>query len=182
MELIQAAATIGLLTLLVYFIMVNLLESKSVPTTGADLVHNANPVPASAGSDRLITNKLDVEANRDVPVAGINTETNKIPMTTIGGPAPPGGENITQLSVYNEQAKGVLPVNHDLFEKPADFGSDVTNINQFYRNNPEIFERSAAHVPDATAWDTQGQELFNKLSNEAPNHVIKAANFEKQPL
>lgn len=180
MELIQAAATIGLLTLLVYFVMVNILESKAVPSTGS--VHDADPAPSGVGSDILITNKLDVEANRDIPIAGINTETSKIPMTTIGGPAQPGGENVTQLSVFNEQAKGVLPVNHDLFEKPADFGSDVTNVNQFYRNNPDIFDRSVAHVPDAVAWHTQSQELFNKLSNEAPHQVIKASNFEKEPL
>jgi hypothetical protein len=179
MDLIQKVATVALLTMLTYFVMINILEKMGMNqeliqtdgnVAGAQL---AGAQLAGAQQDECISNKLDLDANTGF---GVNTNVG-VTWNTVGEQAPAGGENLTQLSVYNDEAKGVLPVNHDLFEKPANFGSDITNINQFYRINPEIFERSMTTAPDA-----QSQEMFNNLANEAPNDQISAYNFETDPL
>lgn len=165
MDLIQTTATIALLTLLAYLIMVNILERT-----------RSAPIKSDGEITAGISNRL-----KEVPIEGINTDFGFHTRTNLGEPAPPGGENLTQLAVFNEHANGVLPQNHDLFEKPANFGSDVTNINQFYRNNPDIFERSMTTAPDAAEWYSQSQEMFNQLTHEAPNAQINAWNFEKDP-
>lgn len=182
MDLIQKVATVALLTMLAYFVMVNILEKMGM---NQQLIQTEGKVAGAqvagaqvAGQDEFISNKLDLDANKGF---GVNTNVG-VTWNTIGEQAPAGGENLTQLSVYNDEAKGVLPVNHDLFEKPANFGSDITNINQFYRNNPEIFERSMTTAPDAAGWYTQSQDMFNSLANEAPNDQISAYNFETDPL
>jgi hypothetical protein len=208
MDLIQTAATIALLTLLMYFVMVNIMDhSESLETTGdiAPVIKATEVTEATEATEAeeateapialsdipkavvgMITNQLDLDTNKEIPPhlvdVPLRTDMGVHTRTTVGGPAEEGGENLTTLSVYNEQAKGVLPVNHDLFEKPADFGSDVTNINQFYRNNPEIFERSMTSAPNAADWHTQGKEMYNKLASEAPKARIEPWNFEKDPL
>lgn len=173
MDLIQTAATVALLSLLAYFIIVNVLERSNV-------VHTEGKISEYSGTDNeeMITNRLASWAT-----AGVDTAVGKHARTGLDNePAPPGGENVTQLAVYNEDAKGVLPQNHDLFEKPADFGSDVTNINQFYRNNPEIFERSLTSAPDAADWHQQSQDMFQAMQNVPRSNQINAWNFERDPL
>jgi len=184
MDLIQKIASMALLTMLAYFVMVNILEKMDTKSdyvsADGDIARElftseteaSGACGAKAGAD-FISNKLTGELNTDVGAPTWNT---------IGEQAPAGGENTTQLSVYNDKATGVLPVNHDLFEKPANFGSDITNINQFYRNNPEVFERSMTTAPDAAGWYTQSQEMFSNLVNETPNGQINAYNFETDPL
>lgn len=195
MDLIQSVATLGLLTLLAYFVMVNIIDQKphAYPAEGkfseveskdeAEAEGEGPTIPESNGG-ATITNYLDVKANREVPVEGINLSVGVHSRTSLGEPVENGNNNITHLSVFNDQAKGILPVNHDLFEKTADFGSDITNINQFYKNNPEVFNRgqTQAYVPDVTQWDTQGKEMFDTLSNRAPHRVINPYNFEMQAL
>jgi hypothetical protein len=189
MDLIQTGATIALLTLLAYFVMVNVLER----TQGEDPIKTEGNISPGHGSednegikgmesDSMINNHLNLDANKQVLIEGINTDVGFHTRTTVGDPVSPGGENVTQLAVFDEQVKGVLPVNHDLFEKQANFGSDITNINQFYRNNPEVFDRSMTTAPDAAGWHTQSQGMFNKLAHESPNAQINAWNFEKEPL
>lgn len=166
MDLIQSAATVALLSLLAYFVIVNILErikgKSAVPSTGH------------------VTNYIDVAESNST--GGLNLDLGVHSRTTVGEPVAPGGENVTQLSVYNEMATGVLPVNHDPFEKQADFGSDVTNINQFYKNNPEIFERSMTTAPDAAGWFQDSQQMFNLMAQQPQNTEINAWNFEKDPL
>jgi len=184
MDLIQKAATIALLTLLSYFVMVNILDRKKeeVPLSTAGKLNKGCEHTTADPSVDMISNKLDLEANKNAPVVGINTDVGYHSRTTVGEPVSPGGENVTQLSVFNDQAKGILPVNHDLFEKRANFGSDVTNINQFYRDNPEVFDRTMTSAPNAVEWNTHSQDMFNKLTHEEPNTTISAWNFEKDPL
>jgi len=191
MDLIQKVATMALLTMLAYFVMVNILEKMGM-SPSPDLVQSDGNIESGeavqvhapvgtapvASPAAFISNKLDVDTGAGF---GVNTDVG-VTWNTIGEQAPGGRENLTQLSVWNGDAKGVLPVNHDLFEKPVNFGSDITNINQFYRNNPEIFERSMTTAPDGAGWHTQSQEMFNSLANEAPNGQINAYNFETDPL
>lgn len=214
MDLIQTVATITLMTLLIYFIMVNVLEKTSstknaVPSSGNIAAMTGAQVEAEPRAE-AITVKVPV-ATEEAEVAGklptslpqvevemkvapgaeeeaVRSITNKLNLnmgfhdrTTIGGPAPAGGENVTTLSVFNENQKGVLPSNHDLFEKPADFGSDVTNINQFYKNNPEVFKKSNTYVPDTVNWENRSQELYDAQLANKHQGPINASNFESNP-
>lgn len=179
MDIIQTAATIALLTLLAYFIMVNILayteRTHAIKSSG----HIKHTKETEEGTEGTEGTKVAGISNR--LIEGINTNVGVHSRTTVGEPVAPGGENVTQLAVYNDKATGVLPVNHDLYEKPAEFGSDVTNINQFYRNNPEIFEKSMTTAPDADMWHNQSQDMFRDLVNQAPNTQIHAWNFEHNP-
>lgn len=172
MDLIRSVATVALLSMLAYFILVNILENSSHP------IHTTGDISAapSPGPTAPLPKHLDL-----VPVDEINKELGTT-WNTIGEQAPSGGENVTQLSVFNDQAKGVVPSNHDMFEKPADFTSDITNINQFYKNNPEVFDRSATTAPNAAGWNEQSKQMFNNLSSQSPNKEINAYNFETDPL
>lgn len=205
MDIIQTAATMALLTLLTYFVMVNILERGAIPSTG--LIKNINEdedarearkvskdlvklmkkqlqrqAQAQAQPEAKITNQLDLDANLSTPIEGANTEAGYHSRTTVGEPVENGKDNTTTLSVFNKQAEGVLPCNHDLFEKSADFGSDVTNINQFYRNNPDIFNKSSTNVPDATGWDRESKKLFSAINNQKYHGPLNPYNFEQPVL
>lgn len=182
MDLLQQVAVIALLTMVAYLVMVNVFKDDTLQSEGklSDLNENKPepeaPEPEPEPEPELITNKL--------PEEGLNLAMGKHTRTTVGGPVGEGAVNTTTLSVFNENATGVLPQNHDLFEKPADFGSDVTNVNQFYRNNPELFHRQSetgtAYVPNPSDWDAQAKAMFSIKENEAPAPV-QAFNYEQGP-
>lgn len=219
MDLIQSVATITLMTLLIYFIMVNILEKTSSTKNAIPASGTIGSTGTGAGAEAEAESTKSIKVKVPVALEGlagydpsdpsdpsdpqsevvmtvapgaeeeaVRSITNKLNLkmgfhdrTTIGGPAPTGGENVTTLSVYNEKQKGVLPSNHDLFEKPADFGSDVTNINQFYKNNPDVFNKSNNYVPDTVSWENQGQELYDNLISDKHQGPINASNFESNP-
>lgn len=59
-----------------------------------------------------------------------------------------------------ENARDVLP--------PADFQSDSTNVSQFFKNNPELFNREfTGYVPNPQEWEKMGQDIYNSRLNEA---------------
>lgn len=139
MNMIQHAATMALLTLIIYYAMVIYVPSGSL-------------APAQAQFS---------------PYNG--------PVTDY-----PSDLNLTGSSVYDEDAKGILPVNHDPFETSPDFESNITDINRFYQNNPDIFNKSnaGAYVPDVTNWNTQGQELYNNLAQSVYTGPVHGYNYE----
>ena len=229
MDLIQSAATLALLALLIYFVMVNVdpsrkikplrsagdvqeAEQKLIELQNAQVQEKTKAVqqqapsepqgePFASNSD-MITNRIDLDSNKAIPSTGITEQAfiHDNPGTNVESPHARivlGGNSgaclsstekgkcntdDTQIhSVYNKQAKGVLPSNHDIFDKPADFGSDVTNINQFYKNNPDIFEKSHINVPNVTEWSDQGKQLYNAVANSKQG-PINAYNFEQSVL
>lgn len=169
MEILQHLAVIVLLTMLLYFVLVKVMGSKEhlVVSEGKINEYIYNPPD-------IIDNKLPSV------IEGLNLDVGTHARTTtgeaIGDMYTP---NTTTLSVYNENEQGILPQNHDLFEKPANFASDVTNISQFYNNNPELFHRSqnAVHVPNAADWDERAKGLFAEQANQVQG-PINAYNFE----
>lgn len=221
MDLIQSSATLALLALLSYFIIVNIDPSRKLkPLRSVGDIQEAeqklideqkttdekNPEPPKkepfASNSGMITNQIDLDSNKAIPATGIteNELVQSKPDFNVQSPharavlsghsgaclseTEKGGCNIdnTEIhSVFNKQAKGVLPSNHDIFDKPADFGSDVTNINQFYKNNPDIFEKSHINVPNVTEWSDQGKQLFNAIANSEQG-PINAYNFEQSVL
>lgn len=75
-------------------------------------------------------------------------------------------------AIYDENAEGVLPINHSAFETPAEFVSDVTNINSFYRSNPELFHGTGRiNVPDASSWDEKARAMFTSVDNDVRKSV-----------
>jgi len=185
MDLIQQVAVIALLTMVSYLIMINLMgKEQALESEGklsdlqaeqADNEQKQLNVPVQ----ELITNKLPTAEGLSLNLA-MGTHAR----TTVGGPVQDGTVNTTTLSVYNENEAGILPQNHDLFEKSADFSSDVTNVNQFYRNNPELFHKQSqtgvAYVPNPSDWDAQAKAMFSIKENEAEGPV-QAFNFEQGP-
>lgn len=174
--MLRTIATILLLTLVSYFIMVNVFDK---PT----LIKTANEVPMEAELSNIDENiRVELGISNELPIEGNNNyNSGTHTRTTVGGPVGEGsGSNLTSASTFNETQQGVLPSNHDLFEKTANFDSDVTNINQFYKNNPEIFDKSVggAYVPDVTKWDSQGQQMFNEVSQSGGGGAINPSNYK----
>lgn len=52
----------------------------------------------------------------------------------------------------------VQPENHHLYEMSAEFGSDYTNLPEFFRQNPEMFTQEIhnPYVPNAVTWSEEG--------------------------
>ena len=115
-------------------------------------------------------------------VSGLSSDKVAAPQTSVTGQQP--DSQVLGSAAYNPDAVGVLPLNHDNFEKPATFGSDVTNINQFYRSNPEVFHGKArVNVPNPADWDSQASAMFS-ITDNAPQGPINAYNYgnEGHPL
>lgn len=157
MDLIQRVATVALLVMLIYFVMVNIIDSKSG--------FGGHGLGAFKTTGKIIDTSVGTH-NR----------------TILGPVAAPGGENVTQLSVYDENQKGVLPSNHNPSETPVDFNPGITDVSQFYRNNPEVFDRTMTSISDVDGWNKQSQEMYSKLVNQPNNQEINPWNFEKDPL
>ena len=154
MEL-QKIALIGLLTMFFYFLMVQLWDKPKI---------NSPDNVQITTHGRPITNRLP---NPNCPTA---TDASS-PFSVVG--KPPSWDERNELAKAPLQGIGKsesLPkeANSDLFEKTADFTSDVTNINQFYKNNPDVLKR----VSNAD-WD------FPKMPEPTPNTEILGYNFER---
>jgi hypothetical protein len=169
MTILQTGATIILLTMIMYFIMVNVFnvfEQPTVPLISEGLISSSIFKPITEA-----TVKLKPAFN----------PTPKVLESRAGVSESPGTGASAELgsSLYNVNAHGVLPLNHDRFDAVADFTSDLTNINQFYKNNPELFHKSTTYVPNVADWDQKGQEMVNKiLGNQNQLTEIQPANFE----
>jgi hypothetical protein len=163
MDIIQSLALIALLSMLIYLIFVNIFttKAKTVQTSGSliEFMTPSSSKPTEPDSVNLprsvasITNKLPAAG----PDAAVNPHT----------------------AIFSPNTEGILAMNQDIYEKQADFGSDVTNIKQFYKNNPEVFSKILGQkaVTNVADWEQQSKELFAtaQATNSGP---IQAANFE----
>jgi len=164
MDILKSLSIIGLLTMVIYFIMVNLWDNKAIPTmnviTGAE-----PPLGPISGT---INNKLPDSPMRDQGLCS-NFQA------PTGLPTPPSlvdrnlqGEPYHAVTVVGDPIES----NASLFDRTAEFGSDVTNINQFYKNNPELFNR-VTNVNINPNWDNQ-----KKPAETVQNHVVEGYNYE----
>jgi hypothetical protein len=152
MEL-QKIALIGLLTMFFYFLMVQFWDTPKV----------ASPGTLQLSENETISNRLPESTRPNCPAAAFlpKTDENK----------PPSWDERNKLATPFQAAKGhSVPKesNADLFEKTADFTSDVTNINQFYKNNPDVLNR----ISNAD-WD------FPKMAAPAQSNEILGYNFDR---
>lgn len=155
MDIAQTLLFSALLAMLVYFILANIFKDNTVKAQG--VLSETKAVP-----DVHITNRLPENPDTFLE-APVNSDAGVHPGT----------------SIFNKDATGVFPQNHDLFEKPADFGSDVTNIKQFYTNNPEVFGKilGTAGVTNVADWEVKTKEMYENAKAPA-NDQIHAFNNE----
>jgi hypothetical protein len=176
MDIIQTLAISAILAMILYVVYINLFKDTAVKTAGSitDVLPPALVAPAQALDD-----------------ANSRTGPTPVPLIT----APEQEKKVTNqlqiqqdasthagTSVFNPHAIGVLPQNQDIFEKQADFGSDVTNIRQFYQNNPEVFSKilgsqNQTQVTNVADWEHQSKEMFQSIQQKSAG-PIQAANFE----
>ena len=157
MEL-QKIALIGLLTMFFYFLMVQVWDKpKIVAPINVEINTNNQP----------ITNRLPE------PGPNCNTQYSTMESDLSGAPSWNARNKLAEAPLQGFQGvdkSNKLPkeVNSDLFEKTADFTSDVTNINQFYKNNPDVLKRLSN-----ADWD------FPKMPEPVQNAEILGYNFER---
>lgn len=152
MNTIQQLATIALVAMAIYIVFVHLTKKSAIPIP--DLV-----MPGSQS-----------QQNQDNPNV-LKNDTQGVMQGVSLGP-PPGGFQIAPASaMFNPDAKGVLPYNHDKFEQKAEFQSDLTNMNQFYKNNPELFRKAGMDV----SW-TEKSDAMHQSHLTAQSAWIGAAN------
>lgn len=193
MDLFQSLATVILMSLVIYFIMVNIDGRMHALKTGGDVKDAiqaavatavvtptelppkmAVPTAAPRTAPRAVSNTLPAKLEEGLNVAFDPHTIDRMEPTVNDG----AGPNLTTSAVFNPEAMGVVPSNHDLFERRADFGSDLTNINQFYRNNPEIFHKSMIHVPDVASWNAMSDQMHQSHVMAPTEPVISA--YEKK--
>jgi hypothetical protein len=167
MNFLQKGAIIILLTLAIYFVMVNLVTQPDMPLPTEGRVNTGNV--ARGGDIRDNVSGDRVNTSTGPPITGANVQPERKPFDT---------KDLASAQ-FNADATGVLPLNHERFsESGANFTSDITNINQFYKNNPELFHKSQTYVPNVSEWDQKGQELVNKLLQTGGSAIIQPSNFE----
>jgi hypothetical protein len=179
MDIIQSLSLIALLSMLIYLVFVNIFATKTVQTSGSVI-------------DLLPTPGADV-----APVASVTATATAAPVTATPCPFPMPGAVSSRLpesgpdasvhpqsSIFSSTStasstSGINAQNQDIYEKQADFGSDVTNIKQFYKNNPEVFSKILCPptVTNVADWERQSKELYDSAQS-APSGPIQAANFE----
>lgn len=147
------------------------------------------PTAIAAAVESRAVHALNAKNQPFIPPQPI---TNKLPScldlavgrherTTVGDPLKgkaQGQPNVTSLAVFNKDQKGVRPSNHSLFEAPAEFGSDVTNINQFYRLNQDQFQRTIGSegMKTVSDWEAQANQMINEINFSVEN--VTAFNNE----
>jgi hypothetical protein len=167
MDILKSLSIIGLLTMIIYFIMVNVYDSHYVKTK--NIITSTEPPTTHMRISNALPDRLQVQ----VQGASQCLPPQQVPILS---PTPPSWDKRNLMPPpLHAVSSDPMPKesNSDLFEKIADFGSDVTNINQFYKNNPEIFNR-VTNVSINPEWDNQ--QFINR---EPPNQTIQGWNFER---
>jgi len=147
MDIIQKIALIILGSLAVYFVITvftlkNPLNPQGPEKNGADssnprgpqgpekMADPSNPTP----QDHPYIVDQTVNDKKEGLVGNLLPTPEKLSANIIDAASRP------DTSIYNpDNQSGILPQNQKLYDVPVDFGSDVTNIKHFYKNNPEIF-------------------------------------------
>jgi hypothetical protein len=141
MDTLQQLATIILAVIAIYIVYVLLTKKNAIPTQGL----MAKPTFTGVNALKDVSNP-ELRESKGSPK----------------GSVPPGGFQTSPASaMFNPDANGILPYNHDKFEQKAEFQSDVTNMNQFYKNNPELFEK---HKMDLS-WSDQSNAMHQSHVN-----------------
>jgi len=164
MDIIQTLAISVLCAMILYLIYINVFADKTVKTAGSISEQTYQPVATKHQEE---TPGPSASASQ-----GQSVVSNQLP-EVIDASVHNGS------SVFNPNSIGILPQNQDIFEKQANFGSDVTNIKQFYQNNPEVFSKilGTNTVTNVADWERKSKEMFQSVQQNSSG-PIQAANFE----
>ena len=187
MDVIQSLSLIALLSMLIYLVFVNIFATKTVQTSGSviDLLPTPGSDVAPASTLSTLTS-VNVTAPAATPSPPAPSHCPfPMPGTTLSNKLPESGPDASvhpQSSIFSSTASstsGINAQNQDIYEKQADFGSDVTNIKQFYKNNPDVFSKILCPptVTNVADWERQSKELYDSAQS-AQSGPIQAANFE----
>lgn len=201
MDIIQTVSLLILLSMVVYFILVNIFKVNTVNTPGtiglnlntSNTLNTLNTLNTSNPHLNLNTTTKENMQNLTVPLnksepAHVDHITNQLPQhiqfqKPMKYPTPAKIEldasDTNASAIWNPEATGIYAQNQDMFDKPVNFGSDVTNIKQFYTNNPEVFGKiiGKSEVTNVADWDRQSKEMFTAAQTSSAG-PIQAANFE----
>jgi len=180
MNVLQTGATIILITMIMYFILVNLFEHPVLPVVSQGFVTEALKRKVHTVKDNILSSnivKATLQINNKLPVSGINTDTGEPITNTIVQTVQQPFTKTVVSAVYNSDTQGILPNNHKVYEKDADFTSDITNINQFYINNPELFNKGSSYTPDVAGWEQKSKDMVNNILQTGAGY-INPSNFE----
>lgn len=164
---------------LVIFVLIALLRNDAAKATIKSLLISHAPKTEAPVISAPVAPEEPAKITNQLPSC-LNTDVGTHDRVTLGEPVGNGPANITTLAVFDKDAKGVLPQNHDLFEKPAQFGSDVTNINQFYNLNPDVFHRTIGSpgIQTTSDWENQGNSMWRDVKFDNNCDGIQPANFD----
>jgi hypothetical protein len=134
MNTLQQLAALALVIMTCYIVYVHLTKNNAIPLPSfVNPPMSGTPAGPIAGTTTGTTTETTTETN---VIHGVPK-----------GTAPPGGFSSAPASaMFNPEANGILPANHDKFEQKAEFQSDLTNMNQFYKNNPELFHKTGMDI------------------------------------
>jgi hypothetical protein len=174
MDILKSLSIIGLLTMVIYFIMVNLWDNHAVPTQNVITAVENPSGPLGVTGEGIISNKLQInpEQSKSKSICSNFLPPNSLPSAPSWVDRNLQGEPYHAVTVVGDPIES----NASLFDRTADFGSDVTNINQFYKNNPELFNR-VTNVNISPTWDNQKTQLLS--AETIKNHTVEGYNYEQ---
>ena len=207
MNLLHIGSIIILVILVIHVFFVNVVEFpyrhliKTPGNFNSDANSNSNfnaNANANANEDEIDRLKAsytgtNTNAYKQDPSTDFN-EMRLVPdnlLSTIGGDEDGNGnekvtnklptDHLIQQAVYDPKSDyPVAAANQDVYEKDADFGTEQTNIGQYFSSNPGAFmndERHNAYVPDTNVWDKQGEQMFQKEAAR-PKDELQAYNLD----
>jgi hypothetical protein len=190
MDIIQTICLLVLLSMAVYFILANIFKVNAVHTPGVIKMQPSQPNQNQLTKEHMQNPSVVHQESHDNHTRETSSDhiSNNLPQHVqfhqqMKYPTPAKIELDASTepgsAIWNPEATGIYAQNQDMFDKPVNFGSDVTNIKQFYTNNPEVFGKiiGKSEVTNVADWDRQSKEMFTaaQTSSSGP---IQAANFQ----
>jgi len=168
MDLFQTFAVIIIILFIVHYIMVNVLNIpfKDLIKTPGQIQINGNSKDQDQDLGHEQGMKLSEINNNLRKEFGLSDQLGQ-------GDTSNAPTKFLEQAIYDptrERTHSVDPANNAIYEKEAEFGSEQTNISQFFATNPGVFlnnERHNAYVPDTSVWSQQGSNLYTDLLNSA---------------
>ena len=197
MDIIQTISLLVLLSMVVYFILVNIFKVNAVHTPGVIKMHPMQPMQPNHENHYVTKEHLQNPSHISQDSHDHHAHESSSSSDHISNNLPQHIQFHQQMkyptpakieldastepgsAIWNPEATGIYAQNQDMFDKPVNFGSDVTNIKQFYTNNPEVFGKiiGKSEVTNVADWDRQSKEMFTAAQTSSAG-PIQAANFE----
>ena len=181
MNLGQTSATVLLGIFAAYVIMVNILEIPYKDIIRSPGRSGASSMPKPPTLTRQELEKIEHNNEQSCMEKELRQEFGvELDQATLQDLPEKKCDYITnqlvQQAVYDpkQTACGPNPSNQDIYEKEALFGSEQTNVSQFFSNNPGAFfntQRHNSYVPDVSKWNIEGDRLYTERVNDTKQQI-----------